>query len=132
MPMVQNDQEPVVGGLVFYYEWFEHTARSTSLNHDDNDTTEKSQVNSKLYRSRSNATSRFRELLSLLSSLLERLWYNFLYIYNDTPQATFQTKSMVTDTSKQSLVFTCPLANINNRMSPIYSTNPTPNIYQRS
>merc|ERR1712032_686868 len=60
------------------------TARTTPLNRVDNDTKEISQVHSHLYRSRSFATRRTRELISLLSSLLERLWYNYQYIYDDT------------------------------------------------
>ena len=82
MPTVQNHQEPVVGCHGFSSEWFAHMARTTSVHHIDNNTKEKSHVNSQLYRSHSIATSRFRELLLLILSLLERLWYNYQYIYN--------------------------------------------------
>ena len=81
MPTVQN-QEPIVGCKGFSSEWGVYTAQSTPVNHVDNDTKDKSHVNSQLYCSHSIATSRFRELLLLLSSLLERLWYNYQYIYN--------------------------------------------------
>ena len=117
-PTVQNHQEPVVGSRGFSFQWLAHTARTTSLNHVNNNTKEKSQVNLHLYRSHSNATSRFREHILLLSSLLERLWYNCQYIYNDTNQYTSMFASPIT-TSTILHQFYYPVGITNNKSSDI-------------